>query len=145
MNSDRITIRNGFGKIMGFIETDMYGRKVAKDFSFRILGWYDPSTNITRTFEGKWVSQGDTVVSLIPNDSIYWGECMIKVYTKEGCPKCKVLKMKLHQKNIEFDESNNLQEVQNLGLTELPVMVVDGSVYRFKQAVEYVNSLWGIK
>ncbi len=65
MNTGRLTVRDGFGTILGFMETDAQGRKVAKDFSFKILGWYDPSANHTLTFDGRIIAQCDAAIALI--------------------------------------------------------------------------------
>ena len=64
---------------------------------------------------------------------------MITVYTTEGCPKCKVLKMKLEQKGIQFDEFTDEAEMQRMGFLALPVMSVDGKLMDFSEAIKYVN------
>ena len=43
-----------------------------------------------------------------------------------GCPKCKVLKSKLEEKNIEFVENNSVEEMTGLGITQVPVLFVGG-------------------
>ena len=57
-----------------------------------------------------------------------------------GCPKCKVLKSKLEEKNIEFVENNSVEEMTGLGITQVPVLSVDGVLFDFKQAVTWVNN-----
>ena len=64
---------------------------------------------------------------------------MITVYTKEGCPKCKVLKMKLAQKGIEYKEISDLDLMISMGVKSAPQMDVDGVMYDFPSAVKYVN------
>ena len=64
---------------------------------------------------------------------------MITVYTKEGCPKCKVLKMKLAQKNIEYKEISDLNLMISMGIKSAPHMDVDGTMYDFPEAIKYVN------
>ena len=64
---------------------------------------------------------------------------MITVYTKEGCPKCRVLKMKLEKKGIEYQECHDLDKVEQMGFMSLPVLVVDDEKYPFEKAVKYVN------
>lgn len=63
------TIRDFYGRIMGYIEEDKNGNKTARDFYRRILGTYDARTNTTRDFYGVIVSQGDTTVGLIYNNN----------------------------------------------------------------------------
>lgn len=62
----------------------------------------------------------------------------IKLYST-GCPKCKVLKAKLNQKSIQFCEENDTVDMLARGITEVPVLEVDGVTMLFKEAVEWVN------
>lgn len=57
-----------------------------------------------------------------------------------GCPKCKVLKSKLEAKNVEFVENNSVEEMTELGITQVPVLSVGGVLMDFKQAVDWVNN-----
>lgn len=56
------------------------------------------------------------------------------------CPKCKVLSAKLQQKNINYTEVNDVDLMQSKGLTVVPVLEVDGVVYDFKKAVEWIGA-----
>lgn len=56
-----------------------------------------------------------------------------------GCPKCKVLKAKLNQKNIPFIECNDITIIQSKGIEKLPVLEIDGTLHEFKDAVELIN------
>ena len=56
-----------------------------------------------------------------------------------GCPKCKVLKRKLEEKGIEFVENNSVEEMTELGITQVPVLSVCGALLDFKKAVTWVN------
>lgn len=56
-----------------------------------------------------------------------------------GCPKCKVLKSKLEDKGIEFVENNSVEEMTELGITQVPVLSVCGALLDFKKAVTWVN------
>ena len=56
-----------------------------------------------------------------------------------GCPKCKVLKSKLKEKCIEFVENNSVEEMTELGITQVPVLSVCGALLDFKKAVTWVN------
>lgn len=57
-----------------------------------------------------------------------------------GCPKCKVLKNKLVDKNIDFTENNSTVEMMSIGITQVPVLSVDGTLLDFKDAVSWVNN-----
>lgn len=56
-----------------------------------------------------------------------------------GCPKCKVLTSKLKQKNISYIENNDVELMQEKGFVTVPKLEVDGVVYDFKEAVEWIG------
>lgn len=62
------------------------------------------------------------------------------LYT-QGCPKCKVLEMKLKQKNIEYETISDIDIMKNKGISSLPVLEVDDKLYNFTDAVRFVNEL----
>ena len=53
------------GKTIGYIETTIEGKQVAKDTRYRIRGHYDPKTNQTRDFTYKVVGQGNLLEQLL--------------------------------------------------------------------------------
>ena len=55
-----------------------------------------------------------------------------------GCPKCMVLKSKLQAKNINFKESDNLEELVQRGFKSLPVLKVE-TYKNFTEANAWVN------
>lgn len=55
------------------------------------------------------------------------------------CPKCKVLELKLKQKNINFEENNDVEIMVQKGFKSAPVLEVDGVVYNFKEAVDWIG------
>ena len=55
------------------------------------------------------------------------------------CPKCKVLKLKLKQKNIEYTENDKVDEMLALGIQSAPALSVDGQIYLFADAIKWVN------
>ncbi len=56
------------------------------------------------------------------------------------CPRCKVLEVKLKQKNIEFEENTNIEEMTAKGFKEAPkIELEDGTVMDFKQAVDWIK------
>lgn len=62
------------------------------------------------------------------------------LYT-QGCPKCKVLEMKLKQKNIDYETISDIEIMKNKGISSLPVLEVDDKLYNFTDAVKFVNEL----
>ena len=55
------------------------------------------------------------------------------------CPKCKVLEMKLKQKNIGYIEVTDVELMQEKGFKSVPKIEVDGVVYDFKEAVDWIK------
>ena len=64
----------------------------------------------------------------------------VVVLFSTGCPKCKVLEAKLQQKHISYTENNDVDLMQSKGFTVVPVLEVDGVVYDFKRAVEWIGA-----
>lgn len=56
------------------------------------------------------------------------------------CPRCKVLKQKLDEKNIEYTINDNVNDMIRLGLTQAPALGVDDDIKDFQGAVEWVNN-----
>ena len=64
---------------------------------------------------------------------------MITIYTTQTCPKCKILKKKLQEKGIAYEEFSDEDEMQRMGILSVPVMDVDGERLDFPAAIKYVN------
>lgn len=62
---EKETIRDFWGRILGYIETDNKGNKTVRNFRGRRLGTYDKENNVTRDFYGRILNRGDSAVSLI--------------------------------------------------------------------------------
>lgn len=62
----------------------------------------------------------------------------VVLYTT-GCPKCKVLKAKLDAKGIQYEENGSVNDMKELGITNVPMLKCDGWLMDFKSAVEWVN------
>ena len=61
------------------------------------------------------------------------------VLYSNNCPRCKVLKTKLEQNDINFEENNDVEFMTQKGFTTVPMLEVDGVVDNFKEAVEWIN------
>lgn len=57
-----------------------------------------------------------------------------------GCPKCNVLKKKLAEKNIEFEENNSVEEMLLLSIVHVPMLQVEDKIMNYKESVEWVNN-----
>lgn len=65
---------------------------------------------------------------------------MIVIYTTNTCPKCKILKKKLADKNIRFAEEQDIDKMMELDIMSVPQMRVnDGQLMNFEEAVKWVN------
>lgn len=58
---------------------------------------------------------------------------------QHGCPRCKVLKMKLDEKGIQYDEITDIEVMKEKGFQEAPKLEVDGVVMNFKEASEWIK------
>ncbi len=67
---------------------------------------------------------------------------MVNLYST-GCPKCKILEMKLNQKNIKFNEINDIEVLRKKNFLSVPVLEIDGKLLNFAEAVEFVNNFEG--
>lgn len=56
-----------------------------------------------------------------------------------GCPKCKVLKMKLDKKGIVYTENTDMDTMLALGLKSAPALEVGSELYDFNRAVKWVD------
>lgn len=57
------------------------------------------------------------------------------------CPRCNVLEKKLQQKNISYEEINDVEIMKKKGYLSVPVLEVDDKSMNFKQAVDWINTL----
>lgn len=62
---NKFTIRDFYGRPLGFIEEDDKGNRQIKDFNQRILGSYNKATNKTKDFYGRPVGDGDLLTMLL--------------------------------------------------------------------------------
>ena len=67
---------------------------------------------------------------------------MIKLFSTH-CPKCKIIEMKLQQKNIDFVLEENVDEVvevgRKVGILSAPILQVEDKFLDFAAAVKYIN------
>ena len=66
---------------------------------------------------------------------------MVKIYTTEVCPRCKVLKTKLDSKGLEYEEITDVSEIEKLGILSVPYMQVDDEeLMDFATANSWINN-----
>lgn len=66
MASEKIYIKDFYHRVIGSIEEDSRGNKIARDFYQRVVGKYEKSRNLTFDFYNRVVGRGDMLTSLIP-------------------------------------------------------------------------------
>ncbi len=64
---------------------------------------------------------------------------MVKLYTID-CPKCKILEMKLKQKNVKYEICKDKSVIINRGFDLMPVLDVDGQIMNFVEAIQWINN-----
>ncbi len=60
------------------------------------------------------------------------------------CPKCNVLEKKLKQKNIQYEEVNDIDTIKSKGYLAVPILEIDGIGMDFKEANDWINSQEGM-
>jgi glutaredoxin len=58
---------------------------------------------------------------------------------EHGCPRCKVLKSKLDQKGIQYENISDIEVMKAKGFAEAPKLEVDGTIMDFKEAIEWIG------
>lgn len=56
------------------------------------------------------------------------------------CPRCNILKEKLEDKDIEFTEINDVDEMLKLNIMSAPMLKVNDDLLDFKRANDWVNA-----
>lgn len=64
---------------------------------------------------------------------------MITVYTTNHCPQCQLLKSRLTQLGIAFDVFDDENKMQEMGISSVPVLDVDGTKMNLREALVYLN------
>ena len=59
-----------------------------------------------------------------------------------GCPRCRILESKLKEKNIQYKEVTDIDEMRAMKLNTVPWLKIDtGELLDYKNALEWVNNL----
>lgn len=66
---------------------------------------------------------------------------MIVIYTQNLCPKCKVLKKKLDNKNIKYVECDDVNTLISKNIDLTPVLEIDGNMMNYSDAINWVNEV----
>ena len=57
-----------------------------------------------------------------------------------GCNACNTLKLMLKNAGVEYTENNNIDEMLALGISQVPVLSVDGELMSYDNAKIWVQS-----
>lgn len=65
---------------------------------------------------------------------------MIKCYSLPNCPMCEMLKEKLNENNISFEEIQDKEILKSKGITHVPCLEMeDNTVLKLADALKWVN------
>ena len=67
------------------------------------------------------------------------GDKQYVILYEHGCPRCKVLKSKLDQKGIKYEDISDVEVMKSKGFQEAPKLDVNGVVMDFKEAVKWIG------
>lgn len=56
-----------------------------------------------------------------------------------GCPRCEILKERLREKNIAFEEVDDIDKMLSLGIMSVPYLLVDDELLDFRDAILWAN------
>jgi len=62
---------------------------------------------------------------------------MITLYSND-CPKCKILKLKLDSKNIQYELCSDIDIMVSKGFQSMPMLEVENTIMDFNEAVKWV-------
>jgi len=63
---------------------------------------------------------------------------MITLYST-NCPKCNVLEQKLNSANIDFNVSNDIENLIKKGFREAPILEIDDQYLNFSEAIKWIR------
>ena len=64
---------------------------------------------------------------------------MITLYST-NCPRCKVLEKKMERSGIQYETNTSIDDMVALGMTQAPMLAVDGKLLDFAAANEWINN-----
>lgn len=60
------------------------------------------------------------------------------------CPKCKILKTKLDEKNIQYEVFSDVKEMVKKGMMSMPMLEDNGKIMTFFEAIKYIDNYTGV-
>lgn len=65
----------------------------------------------------------------------------VTIYTTPTCPRCKILKDRLTAQEIDFTECQDVEEMEALGITEVPKLMVADLILSFGEAIAWLKTV----
>ena len=65
---------------------------------------------------------------------------MVVLYSTH-CPMCNALAQRLNEAKIEYQVETDIDVIQELGFTTVPMLKVDDRILTYREAIAYINSL----
>lgn len=66
---------------------------------------------------------------------------MVKLYSTH-CPMCRLVEQKLKEKNINYEEETNVDNILKLGFSHVPLLEINNKIYdNLKDILAVINSL----
>lgn len=62
------------------------------------------------------------------------------VFNSNDCPKCKILKTKLDEKNIVYQICSDMDVMIKKGFNSMPVLEVDDKIMNFNDSIKWILS-----
>lgn len=67
----------------------------------------------------------------------------VKLYHQPGCPMCKAAMMMMDKKGIEYDESEDVDEMRSLGLSHTPALKVGDEILTGRDIMAWISKSEG--
>lgn len=65
---------------------------------------------------------------------------MIKLYSTESCPRCKVVKLKLNNLGINYELCSDVDEMTKMGISTVPVLELEnGDKLGFVEILNWIK------
>ena len=62
------------------------------------------------------------------------------LYSQPGCPQCKMVHMMLDKEGIQYEECQDYDEMQKVGIQHTPALNVDGNILMGRDLFAYIKN-----
>lgn len=63
------------------------------------------------------------------------------IFYSTGCPLCKTLEGRMKQAGVSYTKISDPEEIMAAGFQSVPVLMADGKVMHFSEAMGFINSI----